>query len=64
MLVWIFVVLLLVVITVVGTIMIGKKGQEDYDNATEGNIKRLSLIYLFLAILLAFGVALYINFYG
>lgn len=63
MLVWIFVVLLLVVITVAGTIMIGKQGEEGYDNATKGNVKRLSLIYLFLAILLAVGIALYINFY-
>lgn len=64
MLKWIFVVFVLVVITVIGTIMIGKKGQENYDNAAKGNITRLSIIYLLLAIVLTAGVASYIHFYG
>ncbi|MEI4828573.1 hypothetical protein WAX78_03770 [Bacillus sp. FJAT-53711] len=64
MLKWILVMLIIVGLTVIGTIMVGKSEQEDYGASTKGNITRLSIIYLFLGVILVVGLALYIYFYG
>ncbi|MGG2065292.1 hypothetical protein [Bacillus sp. S14(2024)] len=64
MLKWILVMLIIVGLTVIGTIMVGKSEQEDYGTSTKGNIARLSIIYLFLGVILVVGLALYIFFYG
>ncbi|EMA6343461.1 hypothetical protein ACO11K_002231 [Bacillus cytotoxicus] len=53
-----------VVVTVIGTVMIGRKGDEHYSKATKGNIRRLTMIYLLLAAVLTVGLGLYIYFYG
>ncbi|MEI4802543.1 hypothetical protein WAZ07_14685 [Bacillus sp. FJAT-51639] len=64
MLAWILGVLIIVVVTVIVTIMVGKSEEENYGTSTKGNIARLSIIYLLLGIVLAVGVASYIYFYG
>ncbi len=53
-----------VVVTVIGTVMIGRKGDEHYSKETKGNIRRLTMIYLLLAAVLTVGLGLYIYFYG
>ncbi|MDM5189057.1 hypothetical protein QUF99_17560 [Bacillus sp. DX4.1] len=64
MLMWVFIILLLVAVTVVGTIVIGKSADENYSGSTKGNITRLTMIYLLLAVILFVGVGLYIYFNG
>ncbi|MDC2864112.1 hypothetical protein [Bacillus sp. BP-3] len=64
MLTWILGVLIIVAVTVMLTIMVGKNEEENYGISTKGNIKRLSIIYLLLGVVLAVGVASYIYFYG
>ena len=64
MLTWILGVLLIVAVTVMLTIMVGKNEEENYGTSTKGNIKRLSIIYLLLGVVLVVGVASYIYFYG
>ncbi len=64
MLLWILVILIIVGLTVIGTVMVGKTEQEDYGTSTKGNITRLSIIYLCLGVILVVGVASYIYFYG
>ncbi|MFJ8530304.1 hypothetical protein [Bacillus sp. NPDC094106] len=54
--------LFLVAVTVVGTIIVGKNGDENYSKSTKGNITRLTMIYILLAIILIVGVGLYIYF--
>ncbi|KEK23280.1 hypothetical protein [Bacillus gaemokensis] len=61
---WIVITLLLVAITVVGTIIVGRNGDENYSKSTKGNITRLTMIYIVLAIILIVGVGLYIYFNG
>ncbi|PEB51907.1 hypothetical protein CON65_15090 [Bacillus pseudomycoides] len=56
--------LFLVAVTVVGTIIVGKNGDENYSKSTKGNITRLTMIYILLAIILIVGVGLYIYFNG
>jgi len=46
MLTWIMIVVLLVVITVIATVLIGRNGDANYSKATKGNIKRLTMIYI------------------
>ncbi len=50
MLTWIMIVVLLVVITVVATVLIGRNGDANYSKATKGNIRRLTMIYIILAV--------------
>ncbi|ENQ3079756.1 hypothetical protein [Bacillus multifaciens] len=64
MLAWILGVLIIVAVTVMGTIMVGKSEEENYGTSTKGNLTRLSIIYLLLGVVLAVGVASYIYFYG
>lgn len=64
MLTWILGVLIIVAVTVMVTIMVGKREEENYGTSTKGNITRLSIIYLLLGVVLAVGVASYIYFYG
>ncbi|MFD0770172.1 hypothetical protein ACFQZ1_15465 [Bacillus sp. CGMCC 1.60114] len=64
MLGWILGVLIIVAVTVTGTVMVGKSEDENYGTSTKGNITRLSIIYLLLGIVLVVGIALYIYFYG
>lgn len=64
MLTWILGVLIIVAVTVMVTIMVGKSEEENYGTSTKGNITRLSIIYLLLGVVLAVGVASYIYFYG
>ncbi|HDX9579256.1 hypothetical protein M3215_19035 [Bacillus cytotoxicus] len=61
---WILGVLIIVAVTVIATIMVGKSEEENYGKSTKGNITRLSIIYLLLGVVLAVGVASYIYFYG
>lgn len=56
--------LFLVAVTVAGTIIVGKNGDENYSKSTKGNITRLTMIYILLAIILIVGVGLYIYFNG
>ncbi|MED1410914.1 MULTISPECIES: hypothetical protein [Bacillus] len=64
MLTWIMIVILLVVITVIGTILIGRNGDANYSKATKGNITRLTMIYIILAFVLIVGLGVYIYFKG
>ncbi|PGZ98633.1 hypothetical protein COE51_11325 [Bacillus pseudomycoides] len=64
MLTWILGVLIIVAVTVMVTIMVGKREEENYGTSTKGNITRLSIIYLLLGVVLAVGIASYIYFYG
>ncbi|MDM5155509.1 hypothetical protein QUF88_17410 [Bacillus sp. DX1.1] len=64
MLVLVLVTLSLVVITVAGTIFVGKSADANYDGSTKGNITRLTMIYILLAVVLFVGVGLYIYFQG
>ncbi|PQZ52648.1 MULTISPECIES: hypothetical protein [Bacillus] len=64
MITWILIVLLLVVITVIGTILIGRNGDENYSKSTKGNIGRLTMIYIILAVVLIVGLGAYIYFKG
>lgn len=61
---WILIVLLIVAVIVVGTIVVGKNGDENYSKSTKGNITRLTMIYLLLAVVLIVGLGLYIYFNG
>lgn len=63
MLKWILFIFMLVAITVVGTIVVGKNGDENYSQSTKGNITRLTMIYLLLTIGLIVGLGVYIYFY-
>ena len=56
MLTWIMIVVLLVVITVIATVLIGRNGDANYSKATKGNIKRLTMIYIILAVVLVVGL--------
>ncbi|WP_087957901.1 hypothetical protein [Bacillus bingmayongensis] len=56
--------LMSVAVIVVGTIVIGKNGDENYSKSTKGNITRLTMIYLVLAVVLIVGLGLYIYFNG
>ncbi|HDR6269109.1 hypothetical protein PDJ95_14585 [Bacillus cereus] len=62
MLTWIMIVVLLVVITVIATVLIGRNGDANYSKATKGNIKRLTMIYIILAVVLVVGLGVYIYF--
>ncbi|MEY8350963.1 MULTISPECIES: hypothetical protein [Bacillus cereus group] len=64
MLKWILIMLMVVALIVVGTIVVGKNGDENYSKATKGNITRLTMIYLLLAVVLVVGLAIYIYFNG
>ncbi|MED0976438.1 hypothetical protein P4T49_14775 [Bacillus paranthracis] len=64
MLNWIMIVVLLVVITVVATVLIGRKGDANYSKATKENIRRLTMIYIILAVVLIVGLGMYIYFKG
>ncbi|EEL50083.1 hypothetical protein bcere0022_26090 [Bacillus cereus Rock3-44] len=55
---------MVVALIVVGTIVVGKNGDENYSKATKGNITRLTMIYLLLAVVLVVGLAIYIYFNG
>ena len=41
------------------TIALAGKGDENYSSATKGNVTRLSLIYILLAVVLIIGLAVY-----
>jgi len=58
------IVLLIVAVIVVGTIVVGKNEDENYSKSTKGNITRLTMIYLLLAVVLIVGLGLYIYFNG
>ncbi len=61
---WMLIMLMSVAVIVVGTIVIGKNGDENYSKSTKGNITRLTMIYLVLAVVLIVGLGLYIYFNG
>jgi len=46
----------------IGTLALSGKGDEQYTSATKGNLIRLVLIYVGLAIVLAAGIGVYIAF--
>lgn len=48
-------------LALVGTVVLGGKGDTNYDDSTKGNISRLSWIYIILglAIIIAFAVYLF-----
>ncbi|WP_273123785.1 hypothetical protein [Bacillus weihaiensis] len=56
-----FIVILIGALALIGTIVIGGRGDKDYDESTKGNISRLSLIYLLLAIGIIVAFAIYLN---
>ncbi len=61
---WMLIMLMIVAVIVVGTIVVGKNGDENYSKATKGNITRLTMIYLLLAVVLIVGLGIYIYFNG
>jgi hypothetical protein len=44
----------------IATIVLAGKSDEDYSASTKGNITRLTLIYLGLAVVLILGIGLYL----
>ena len=42
----------------------GRNGDANYSKATKGNIKRLTMIYIILAVVLVVGLGVYIYFKG
>ncbi|MDQ0229267.1 hypothetical protein [Metabacillus malikii] len=56
----IFLVILIGILALVGTILLGGKGDHNYDEQTKGNISRLSWIYIILAILTIIAFAIYL----
>ncbi|MGM7723317.1 hypothetical protein [uncultured Metabacillus sp.] len=56
----IILVIIIGLLSLVGTILLGGKGDQNYDEATKGNISRLSWIYIILGILVVIAFALYL----
>ncbi|MBM7603786.1 heme/copper-type cytochrome/quinol oxidase subunit 2 [Metabacillus crassostreae] len=48
------------VLALLGTVLLGGKGDNNYDEKTKGNISRLSLIYIILAISIIIAFAIYL----
>jgi len=57
----ILLVILIGVISLVGTILIGGKGDKNYDTKTKANLSRLSWIYIVLGIVIIIGFAIYLR---
>lgn len=55
-------VLLTGVLSLVGTIVIGGKGEKEYSSSTKKNLLGLSLIYAVLAVIIIAGLGLFIYF--
>lgn len=56
----IILVIIIGLLALVGTIFLGGKGDHNYDNATKGNISRLSWIYIILGIAVVIAFAVYL----
>ncbi|MCD7033581.1 hypothetical protein LRR81_05005 [Metabacillus sp. GX 13764] len=50
------------VLSLVGTIVIGGKGEKEYSSSTKKNLLGLSLIYAVLAVIMIAGLGLFIYF--
>lgn len=57
----IFLVIIIGAISLIGTILIGGKGDKDYDEKTKSNISRLSWIYILLGIAIIIAFAIYLK---
>jgi hypothetical protein len=52
--------ILVMVAGLIGTLTLSGKGDAEYSSSTKGNLIRLTLIYVGLAVVLVVGIALYI----
>lgn len=46
--------------SLVGTVLLGGKGDQNYDGATKGNLSRLTWIYIILGIAIVIAFAIYL----
>ena len=53
-------VIVIMVAGLIGTLSLSGKGDNNYSSSTKGNITRLTLIYVALAIILIVGITLYV----
>ncbi|GAA0315488.1 hypothetical protein GCM10008967_02580 [Bacillus carboniphilus] len=58
----IILVVVIMIAGIIGTLILAGKSDEHYSKATKGNVTRLTLIYVILAIILVIGLGLYIYF--
>ncbi|MBM7694402.1 cytochrome c biogenesis protein ResB [Peribacillus deserti] len=56
----IFLVIIIGIFSLIGTILLGGKSDEDYSSATRGNLSRLTWMYVILALILLLGIAGYV----
>lgn len=56
----IIIVIIIGLLSLVGTVLLGGKGDHNYDTATKGNISRLSWIYIVLGIAIVIAFAVYL----
>ncbi len=57
----IILVILIGVLALLGTILIGGKGDNHYDTKTKANLSRLTWIYIILGIIILVGFAIYLR---
>jgi predicted transporter len=53
-------VIIIGIFSLIGTLLLGGKSDEDYRSATKGNLSRLTLIYVILILVLLIGIGIYI----
>lgn len=57
----IFLVIIIGILSLIGTILIGGKGDTNYDKKTKSNLSRLSWIYIILGIVIIVAFAIYLK---
>lgn len=57
----VFLVILIGILSLFGTILLGGKGDKNYDNKTKSNLSRLSWIYILLGIAIIIAFAIYLK---
>ncbi|PLT30351.1 hypothetical protein [Peribacillus deserti] len=56
----IILVIIIGIFSLIGTILLGGKSDEDYSTATRGNLSRLTWMYVVLAFVLLVGIGIYV----
>ncbi|WP_409295111.1 hypothetical protein V1498_17900 [Peribacillus sp. SCS-26] len=56
----IILVIIICVFSLIGTLLLGGKSDENYSGATSGNLSRLTWMYVILALVLLLGIGFYV----
>lgn len=54
------IVIVIMVVGTIGTLLLAGKGDEKYSSSAKGNMTRLTLIYVVLAIILIIGLSVFV----